>query len=425
MNKFIGIVVLGLGVAIGTTIYMGLEPVTVEAEKLLREGNHTRARKILERHLESEPNDTKAIQLLADAMVVSPKFGDERTADEVVSVLDGIPDDTPESLLARLQQAELSLLKLHEIQRAEGYTKRAIKIAPDDWRAYEILLNIYQLTRRFPASEPVYEAMYQAAPISKRMDILQKWFVSQFAPFAMNGGYDRLIDLEGRPDAEVLRYSGFIQIEPSAPGPRSAIASTALDGGSPKEAMEILMAEEVDRTDADPFFTYQVIRGHVMLGQLEEATAEFDAWPHEEEGHYFNRAGALIAEEVDGEYEKALPFYKRALDHWPGPVDLAYRNNYVACLRKAKQPEKADSEEARFKSQSTWADPKLQTELRELLEALPDPEAIKRFADFYRRMNRDKDADRWLALLETTKITPPEDLTMPTLPDTKETDSGF
>jgi tetratricopeptide (TPR) repeat protein len=423
MNKLVVALVLVLGVAIGATIYMGYEPVADTAERLLKEGNHSRARKILERHLETTPDDTRAIQLLADSMVVSPNFGNERTADEVVNVLDGIPDDCPEGLLARLQQAELSLLRLFEVQRAEGYTKRAIQIDSDDWRPYEILLNIYQLTRRFPASEPVYDAMYKAAPISKRMDVLQKWYVCQFAPFAMNEEFDRTLNLPKQANTEILRYVNFIDFEPSAPGPRAALASTALDAGSPKEAVDVLTSDEVDRSQADAFYTYQLIRGYVMLGELEKARAEFDGWAMEKDGHYYSRAAALITEEVDGEFEKAIPFYKEALTSWPGPVDFIFQGRYVACLRKAKQAEEADAEEARFKAQSGWSKPELQKEMLGMLEKLPEPEAIKKFAAFYKMMNRDKDSERWLSLLESNKMVAPEP-SMPGIP-TPDADGGF
>lgn len=421
MNKLALALVLILVVAIGATLWFQSGSVIPEVEQLIKDGRYTTARKLVSRHIASHPDDSHAVQLLMTTMVNDPTYGDELSIDEVINVLDKIPDNAPEALISRLQQAELSLKELYELPRAEEYAKRAYNIAPDDWRTNEMMFNIYQLTRRFPVAEKYYDGMYENAPANRRLDVLRRWYASQFLPRMCTQEFDKEIKIDGRKDADMIRFMGFVKLDPEATGPRSAAASYYLDAGVAKDAVDLLTAEQVDRSRADDFYTHQLIRGYLMLGKLEEAEEEFKKWSFDKDTHLYNRTAAFVAEEIEGDYEKAISLYEEALKPWPGPVDIKFKQRYVSCLRKAKMPEKVKAVEQEIEDARKWTNRQLQIELRAALEKVPAPEAVAKLAAFYRLLDREGDAKRWEALLEQ-ETTMSDTTPIPTQLDPANTD---
>lgn len=400
-------------VAVGVTMWVQSEPVVELADQLLEENNYTRAQKILKGHLEDNPDDTRALQLLSEAMQMDPKITGIRGTEQILAVLDKIPDTAPEGLVTRLQQAELSIKMLHEVQRAEGYARRAIALNPKDRRGSQLLLSLFQLTRRFPVGEKYYDLIYENTPPDLRIDVMKNWYISQFDPFAINKPFDESLNLDQNAETEMYRYGTFMQLEPSAPAPRAAIASRYLDEGTAKEAVALMMEDVIDRSKADEFFVYQLTRGLVYLGRLDEAEKEFEAWSFEKDGHLYHRLAALMAEQNEGDYKKALDHYDKASRFWPSPVDQQFQALHVSAMRKARNAEAAEELDKKIKAQLAWAlNPRVHLTLNEAIKKLPDPKAVQAFASFYAGLGREKDSKRWLATLDAK-----EEIVQPSIQD--------
>ncbi len=425
MTKFAVGLAMFLVLAIGATVWMQSESTVDVASKFLKEGNYRRATKMLEEHVKDYPDDTAAILLLSEAIQSDPEEQDIRGTEKVLEVLDGIPDSAQEALIARLQQAELSIQILHEVQRAEGYARRALAVGPDDPRCSEMMSYIFQLTRRFMAAEEYYNITYENTPPHKRIDVLRRWYISQFDPFAMNTPYDEELGFELNAQTEMRRYGRFMRLEPSAPAPRAAIASRYLDEGTAPEAVDLLQGklegepdEEIDTASADAFYSFQLIRGLVFMGKIEEAEQEFAAWAHPEEGHLYHRTAAMMAEQSDGDFKKAMLHYDEAAKSWPAPLDQKFHALHVACARKAGLAERAKELDADYKSRvEVVMEPVVQLGLHNAVDMLPKPEAVKVFATFYEKLGRLEDSKRWLETLKTAA--PPVEVKRPPV------DEGF
>jgi tetratricopeptide (TPR) repeat protein len=226
----------------------------------------------------------------------------------------------------------------------------------------------------------------------------------------MNEPYDETLGLKENPDAEMLRYGRFMTLEPSAPAPRAAIASSFLDGGTSPEAVGFLQGkvegqpdQEIDKASADAFYSFQLIRGLIFMGSIEAAEQEFAAWAHPEEGHLYHRTAAIVAEHSDGDFKKAMLHYDEAAKSWPAPVDQRFQGSHVGCARKAGEAERAKELEAKYKSLlEIVMEPVVQNGLHNAIDLLPKPEAVKAFATFYEKLGRMEDSKRWLETLETT-----------------------
>lgn len=399
-TKFaMGLVVL-LVAAIAATLWYQSAPDLDEARKLLGRGDNEAAREVLEDYVSFYPEDYEALAMLAESMINDPQYNSTvRGAKEIDAVLEKIPDSAAQATKARLQQASLALNVLHEIQKAERMTKRALKIDPNHGEANRTMWIILQLTRRFAHAEKYYDRAYEAANDTERVGILQNWYLSQFRPFTLSVGYDRGLDIKPGPNSEAQRYGSFLKMEPNAAAPRAAGAALFLEAGQVDEALKLLDDESVEPYDMDASFLGMLVEALITVGRPEEAAEALDEWAGETESYLYHRAAAMVAEEVEEDYDKALTHYEAAMAQWPATVDARTRSQYASCLRKAKQPEKAAEQEKIVEESTRFTDQKIHGQLHLAMRSLPDPEAVKKFADFYRLLGREQDAKRWEAVL--------------------------
>ncbi len=402
-NPKVAFALIGLlGVAIIGTLIAQRSLDYDQMRKLLDRGEYKEAQIELEDFLTSNPDDYEAVQLLGEAWMADPRYQDRRGVEKIDELLERIPDDHPEALKARTRQAELALMDLQEVVRAERLLKRALKIAPNDAQANGMMWTVLQLTRRFMYAEPYYQKVYTNTAPSGRMKILSDWFVSQFRPFMSNAGYDKRLKFNDPPMlAELKRYALFIDNEQVQQIPRAAAAKAHIQMEEPAEAVRLLAVDEVDRVEHDPTYLSVLIEGLVGVGELDRAKTEFGNWPEDSRGYLYDSAAALIADEVDSDYPKAIELYRKCLPKWPGPVDIRMRNRYVACLKKAKRTkEAAEAEAAVNKVIDIFGDEKLQGTLTQCIGALPAPLAIEQFSRFYDQIGRQEEAKRWRATLD-------------------------
>lgn len=391
-----------LGVAIVATLLSQSSIDLDTVRQQLDRGEYKEAEVVLEDHLDSNPDDFEAVQLLGEAWMADPRFQDRRGVEKADELLERIPDDHPEALVARKRQAQMALMDLHEVARAEKLVRRALKAGPDDPEANFMMWKVLQLTRRFMYAEPYYQKVYANTPPSGRMTILKHWFVSQFRPFMPNTQYDMALKANADPrTAELERYARFIDNEQVQQLPRVGAAQAHLQMEDPAEAVRLLNVDEVDRSEHEPSYLSVLIDGLVGMGELDRAKKELGNWPEGSRGYQYNAAAALVADEVDSDYSAAIEFYRKCADVWPGPVDLRMQSRYVACLKKAKRTKEAEAAEARRKNvEAMFADQRLQGIMSQCIKALPSPQAIQQFARFYAQLGRDEEAQRWKATME-------------------------
>ena len=421
MTKFAYALAGVLIIAIVGTLVLRSGDTLDQAGEYFTKGEYEEAKSILDRHLKRNPDDTKAKFLLAETMEQMSDFKTVRGAEEIVELLEEIPDDAPEGLKARLRTAQMALTSLNEVHRAEVHAKRALKLDPKNETASQVIWVIYQLTRRFPILEPYFDTVYEAAKPSERTELMKNWFLSQFRPFALNASFDRKININPGPASESQRYNFFLDLEPDAPSPRAAGASYYLDASKNKEALELLTAANIDRENADDFFLGQLVEAYVGSGEVDEALAEFKKWSGQKDGYMYLRTAAFIADEAEADYDKALDLYQRAMVFWPSPVDLRFRRRYISCLKKAKKPEEAKKVEQELEVVGTWFERGLQERLTAAMRSLPSPVAIDQFVEFYKLIGRDKEAQRWADLKNKPKV---QTTPMPGI-GSEPTDSGF
>lgn len=387
------------------TLFSSFDP--AEVRKMLDRGEIKDAEVELEARLASAPDDYKAVQLLGEAWLADPRYGDRRGVEKIDELLERIPDDHPEALLARTRQAELALMELHEIVRAEELLKRALKVAPNDVRANGMMWTVYQLTQRFMHAEPFYQKVYANSAPSARMKILSDWYVSQFRPFLPNASYDQRLKFNDPPMmAELKRYALFIDNEQVQQIPRAAAARNYIQREDPAEAVRLLALDDVDRSKHEPAYLSVLIEGLVGTGELDKAKAEFANWPEGSDGYLYDSVKALIADEVDGDYPAAIELYRKCVNQWPGPVDIRLRNRYVACLKKARRTKEAEEAEKGVNEVlAIFTDERLQALMSQCVDALPNPQAVEYFASFYQRLGRDEEVQRWRATLDVIRNT--------------------
>ena len=103
MTKFAYALAGVLIIAIVGTLVLRSGDTLDQAGEYFTKGEYEEAKSILDRHLKRNPDDTKAKFLLAETMEQMSDFKTVRGAEEIVELLEEIPDAAPEGLKARLR----------------------------------------------------------------------------------------------------------------------------------------------------------------------------------------------------------------------------------------------------------------------------------------------------------------------------------
>jgi tetratricopeptide (TPR) repeat protein len=360
------------------------------------------ARQELNRYLTIWPGDHAARLLLAEAWYRDESLPGEEALDAAMEELAAIPDDCHEGPVARAQQGRIELLMRHRPWRAEQYLQRSLELAPDLVDSNFLMWKLYDLTGRSQQAEPYFWKVHDRAPEGLgRAERLREWYMSQFYPATANPMLERLMGLPPDPTSplvgEARRFKEFRDSEPDRPIGHAALALAFQADGDLKTAMKLLEqgAEEIKEDDDHPFYLSVLVNVAFGLGDFPKAEEAFDKWPPPHAGHDYWYARALVMHQIRGEYEDARQCYLSLLKEWPGPVEWRVYNRLADCLARLKQPDEAAKVRARAKEIENLMSEEVLGKLRDSLGHLDEPKRAQELADFYRKIDRPREAAAW------------------------------
>jgi tetratricopeptide (TPR) repeat protein len=373
-----------------------------EARGLAKHGLWPEARAALARYLWIHPSSPPAHLLCAEALVKEEQGPLEERIAGAIGHLQSVSDEAPEGALARTQEGRLECFLLYHPARAEGLFRRAIELDPEMPESYYLLWQVKNLTGRSHLAEPEFWKVYEASAVGVRGIRLREWYLSQFYPTSANAVLDRLMGIfpAKKTDATMLearRLIRFRKEEPESPLSYAALARWFQFEGDARVALESLDrdAAAIPGAEQDPFYLATLVGILIELGQFDRADQCFRKWPEPHEGYEYWLAQGQVLQEVRGEYAEAIRAYDRALGQWPGHVDWRTINRKANCLARLRDQPGATRERLRAKTLEGMVDEKVHRRLRETLGHLDDPKQVRQVADFYRKINRPREAGAW------------------------------
>jgi tetratricopeptide (TPR) repeat protein len=371
-----------------------------QGRQYLRERRDELAESAFDRCLQYTPQDAELILLWAQAVISGRNRSPQQAAELALTRLQQIPDSSPFAAEARMREGRLGLLVLLKPDFAESRLRKSLQLGPPTLDANYLLWKACDLTERFPDSEPWFWAAYELTPVEQQPERLREWYTSQFSPQAANAELDRLmgfLEPERFSDDSVTlaRLAAFRRNEPDSFLTTAAEAHFMIHLRDRDPAIDLLL-KQWQRPGAitQDFLMSTLVDVLLETGRLDEAQVIFERWTPSQSFQWLRTAGRMqqIVYQQDAE---AVQLFEKAQPIWPGPIDWSLLHFKAQSLAKLGQ--RADSEAARAKAR----DIELLMELdvhRELRQALLDlrrPENLLKLEDFYRRIERDREANEW------------------------------
>ena len=385
-------------VGFGWYVYTGRS----RAESLIGHELWRDARGELHRYLKLRPGDDGARLMLAEAYYRDESLPGEEAVEAAMSELESVPDDSEQAALARSQQARIELLLRHRPWRAEKLLEQSLSLDPELVDANYLMWKLYDLTGRSQLAEKWFWKVHNSAERGlPRAQRLREWFMSQFFPATANPALEILMGLPPDPESplqgEARRFLRFRDAEPDRPIGHAALARAFQADGDLKFAMKLLDEGKPKITENanHPFFLATEINVALGLGDFPKVEKTLAAWPEPREGHEYLYCKALVAHQIRGEYAEAVDAYRALLKEWPGPVEWRIQNRLAECLARLKKGDEAAAVRRRAKEIENLMNDELLGKLRDALGHLDDPERVRELADFYRKIERFREADAW------------------------------
>ncbi len=389
-----------------------------EAQAMAKYGLWPEVRQALDRYLWLHPRDASSHLLYAESLVKDPPPEADEAWAQALAHLQAIPDTAPQGALARTQEGRVEFFLRYHPARAEALFRRAIELDPEMPEPYYLIWKVKDLTGRSHLAEPEFWKVYEASAPAVRGIRLREWYMSQFYPATANPFLDRVMGLvpaeRNTPDqVEAFRLLGFRNAEPESPLGYAALARWFQQENDARAALETLdndAAAKVPNAESDPYYLAVLIGILIELGEFDRADRCFQRWPEPHSGYEYWIAKGRVLQEVRGEYAEAIQAYDLALAEWPGQVDWRTRNRKASCMARLRDHDGAARERERAKTIEHAMDEKVHRQLRYALGFLNDPEQIQKVVEFYRKIDRPKEAAAWLehiARIQTPQIPNP------------------
>jgi len=374
------------------------------AERALRVGQWEEARTQLERFLWLHPEHGRGHLLMAEALVKDEALNGEQAIQQAVSHLDNIDDSSELAPVARMRQGRIEMLMLQRPGRAETQLRRALNLAPDQADANFLMWKLMDLTGRGNWSESYFWKVHDQAPLTQRAARLREWYMSQFFPGSANPTLNRMMGfLEDSQQADVLverlRLMTFLVDEPDRAVNYAAWAWWLHDDGNPQLAMEVLDEgiEKLEHPEHNEFFVSVMVAILFDLGRFDDMSRWMELWPAPHTGYTYWRWQAVYLDEVQSKFAEALPLYQKAVVTWPGPAEWRVQNQMANCLSRMGQQDQARQVRIRAKQIEDLMEVDVHTGLREILGDLNNANNLQQIVDFYRKIDRLREADAWQA----------------------------
>lgn len=409
----LGVLLLAAGVFGGVFVRGRLE----RAQRLSERGLYSHARTELETYLSLFSRDHEARLLMAEVLVNDPTLSKSDAVHGALEQLQRIPDGAPVGARARVQEAKLLMLTLHQMGRAERVLQHVREIAPDEREAHFLYWKLLDLTGRSYQAEPVFWKLYELVPKDEavpsgkfpiRADLLRQWYLSQFFPPMANAELERQMGLIGPNETattenESQRFDYLKKTEPDSPIGYAALGQWFIQEEDHKFALKMLdeaVGKVPDEELLHPFYVATKVHCLMDLGQYDEAVALMDEWPEPREGYDYLKWKAIILQEVEKKREEALEVYDQALACWPGPVDWQLRHKKFRCLAELKRPEEAEREHQRELGLADMMKREVHEPVRIAMDDPSKPENLETIAKFYDRLELPRVAAAWRSQIE-------------------------
>ena len=408
-----------LGIALAVAGYFLIQYQTVgsrieAAREQMALGDYRETRYLLRNVLWYQPKHAEANLLMAEALITDESLSlpgdvlrDREIVQQALDHLDQIPDASPLAALAHQKAAELLFNYYSRPTAAMRRLDRAMKLDPNLPSIYELRMRMYAMLGRPRYGINDMWKMYELISDEDRPKLLRRWFMYEFFPDTSLTEIDRQMGFAAPNEATnsvvaSRRLQSFKNSEPQAALGYAATANWLLKQTDPELAQQLLNISLNESNDIDRCEFWFVVAVDVLenLGTLDDAVALVERWPEPREGYDYWRARAMVELRVQGEPERALESYSKAIKFWPGPIDWSMHNMMAACLRELGRTEEAiEKTERAAEVEKLLRDDTLQPILSALLN-LEDAEGLKRLVNFYDELDMPRERAAWQAVID-------------------------
>jgi tetratricopeptide (TPR) repeat protein len=319
-----------------------------------------------------------------------------------IKQLQFIPRESPHFSAARVQEARMWLFAGLRPNRADALLREALAADSEQVEAHYTLWKLFDLTGRSHLAEPHFRAVLKAAPVEQRPMRLREWYMSQFYPATANLEIDQLMgffDPRGTQNTvtELRRMEAFRDREPKSALNHAAAAKWYSLEGNPKHALELLQTA-LDVADAplqEPYFVATLTQVLFDLGEFDRALKYFRTWPGERSGYEFTRLEAMLADEVERDFERAIRGYRQVIAAWPGQADWRIQFRLARCLAKSGDESAAEKMRSQAKEIELLMEESVHSPLRAMLKSPDQLEICERMTQFYEQLGLAFEAQQW------------------------------
>lgn len=368
----------------------------------------TEVRGELDRYLRIQSRDPQAHLLYAEAALKDAMIPVEEAVPLALQHLGLITDGAAESAVARTKEGQILLVELRRPTAAEQKFRTAIAQDPNHLPAWLGLWKLLDQTARSAFAEEAFWKCYELSPRENRPGLLREWYMSQFFPAYANPALDRAMGIVAEngvatAESEARRFQVFLQTEPESPLGHVCWARWLQLDRDPMAGLQWLYdsADKMVGEEQDPFYLATVVGTLLERGEFADAEALFSQWPADQAtGYEYWLTRAAILQNIQENFEEAIDAYDKALSSWPGQVDWRTRSQRATCLATLGRTEEAERERVRVKTIEGLMQNDVQGRLRKVLEDLSNPEPLREMVEFYRSIEREREAKCWEEVID-------------------------
>lgn len=360
------------------------------------------ARNELQAYLGVFPADESARLSLAEAYFKDATLGLERAVSLASQQLEQIRPESRHFPAACIQKGRMCLFARSQPHRAESLFRKVLATDWENSEAHYLLWKLLDLTGRSHLAEPHFRKVLEATPDEQRPDRLREWYMSQFYPAMANPEIDQMMGfLEPgavhHPVIELKRLEAFRDREPRSALNHAAVARWFSLEGDPKQALQLLQTA-LDVADAplqEPFYVATLVQVLFDLGEFDNALKYFRAWPARRSGYEYSRLEAMLADEVEKDYPRAIASYRQVISVWPGQADWRIQFRLARCLAKAGDESAAEEMRQRAKKIELLMEEEVHAPLRQMLKNPAELEICERMTQFYEQLGLAFETGQW------------------------------
>jgi len=397
----ISVGILSVGVYFGVT-RLGAMRARDRAQRAIRIQDWRTVRNELQSYLNVFPSDDSARLSLAEAYFKDARLNPESAVSAAIQQLEYVRRESAFFSAARVQEARMCLFAWLQPHRAESLLREALAVDPENADAHFVLWKLHDLTGRSHLAQPHFQKVLETTPDEQRSFRLREWYMSQFYPATANPEIDQLMGFI-EPGAiqntvlELRRLEAFRDREPKAALNHAIVARWYSLEGDPKAALQLLQKalDVADTPLQEPFFVATLTQVLFDLGEFDNALRHYRAWPGDLTGYEYSRLGAILADEVERDYERAIRGYREVIRVWPGQADWRIQFRLARCLAKAGDEGAAETMRQQAKQVELLMEEEIHSPLRRMLANPDQLDICERMMQFYDDLGLAYERQHW------------------------------